>query len=840
MATLRALYRNGASTRIDTRMADISGNGDQGIWSQKPGLPRLDLIDTVFDSAFLTSNTLRLTIKNITNPSIKKRMIFYGDFYGAEEELSLNQLKSPYFTGSIRVVYEGDMNNPHSMREELSGINLPLNNLWDATWETLFRGNDKLIGGSASDYIFSYAGNDILKGGAGNDILDGGDGMDTAEYSDKTTAVRVTLNKASNATVYVNGVAEDTIKNIENITGGSGADQLTGDELSNTIKGGAGNDMLDGGAGNDTLDGGLGKDKLIGGLGDDTFIIDNELDTIEEKISEGIDHIKTSLIFIDLIDYGNVENLTYTGTSHASLIGNDINNKIYGGSGSDIIEGGGGSDELYGGDGMDLFIGFYLYEDDEIDGTYSDLTTEILEYEKNNSIDKMYGGKGNDIYALDSWVNIAKIFENENEGIDTILGSVTQFEPAYTIPANVENYINDTSISTNGIYQYITINGNNLDNIIQTTPDWSNYPESDNSELALRWILGNLMLLSVDETWVSYEKFFGFDGNDTLLGGAGNDFLDGGNDNDVLKGGRDKDILDGGTGTDTADYSDKTTEVKVTLNKSTNATVFVNGATEDTIKNIENVTGGSGADQLTGDSLANTLSGGAGNDTLDGGVGADVMWGGAGNDVYYVDNAGDQTNEAISASNAADAGGTDLVYSFVTRTLGNYLENLTLTGTAAINGTGNKLNNTLTGNSAANALNGGAGNDTLNGGLGNDILTGGTGIDYFDFTSVLNGTTNVDTITDFNRADDFIRLDNAVMAGLGATTGALTSAAFVSGAGRETAADASDRIIYNTSTGDLYYDADGTGNSAAIKIALIGTSSSRPALDHTDFLIILY
>ncbi len=179
-----------------------------------------------------------------------------------------------------------------------------------------------------------------------------------------------------------------------------------------------------------------------------------------------------------------------------------------------------------------------------------------------------------------------------------------------------------------------------------------------------------------------------------------------------------------------------------------------------------------------------------------------------------------------------------MVYSSVTRTLGANLEKLTLTGTAAINGTGNSLANTITGNSAANTLIGGAGNDTLNGSLGNDILTGETGIDYFDFTSVLNGTTNVDTITDFNRADDFIRLDNAVMAGLGATAGALTSAAFVSGAGRKTAADASDRIIYNTTTGDLYYDADGTGNSSAIKIALIGTSSSRPVLDHTDFLII--
>jgi Ca2+-binding RTX toxin-like protein len=212
------------------------------------------------------------------------------------------------------------------------------------------------------------------------------------------------------------------------------------------------------------------------------------------------------------------------------------------------------------------------------------------------------------------------------------------------------------------------------------------------------------------------------------------------------------------------------------------------------------------------------------------------MLGGAGNDTYFVDSTSDRVYETTttSSSNTTDAGGTDRIFSTVSLSLDAYngvrfVESLTLTGTAAINGTGNILNNTLTGNSAAN---------TLNGGLGKDILTGGTGVDYFDFTSVLNGITNVDTITDFNRADDFIRLDNAVMAGLGTRTGALSETAFFSGAGRTAAADASDRIIYNTTTGDLYYDADGIGSTAAIKIALIGTSSSRPVLDHTDFLII--
>ena len=329
------------------------------------------------------------------------------------------------------------------------------------------------------------------------------------------------------------------------------------------------------------------------------------------------------------------------------------------------------------------------------------------------------------------------------------------------------------------------------------------------------------------DTLSTIENLTGSDFNDTLTGsssantingGAGNDVINGGKGHDTLDGGAGDDSLIGGDGTDTASYASATGAVTVSLALTTAQNTV--GAGTDTLTAIASLTGSGFNDTLTGNAAFNTI---------DGGVGADVMWGGAGNDVYYVDNAGDQTNEAISAINATDAGGTDLVYSSITRTLGNYLENLTLTGTAAINGTGNALANTLTGNSGVN---------TLDGSNGNDILTGGTGGDYFDFTSVLNGTTNVDTITDFNRADDFIRLDNAVMAGLGVTTGALTSDAFVSGAGRMSAADTSDRIIYNTTTGDLYYDADGTGNSAAIKIALIGTSSSRPILDHTDFSII--
>src|SRR5207342_3387514 len=96
---------------------------------------------------------------------------------------------------------------------------------------------------------------------------------------------------------------------------------------------------------------------------------------------------------------------------------------------------------------------------------------------------------------------------------------------------------------------------------------------------------------------------------------------------------------------------------------------------------------------LTGNSANNILTGGAGYDTLNGGAGADTLRGGTGDDIYMVDNTGDSVTENTNE-------GTDTVQSAITYTLGSNLENLTLTGTTAINGTGNTLNNILTGNSA--------------------------------------------------------------------------------------------------------------------------------------------
>ena len=339
---------------------------------------------------------------------------------------------------------------------------------------------------------------------------------------------------------------------------------------------------------------------------------------------------------------------------------------------------------------------------------------------------------------------------------------------------------------------------------------------------------------------------FGYAENDTLLGEAGNDTLNGGEGDDQLDGGAGSDALNGGNGSD---------RYLITELTGGNDTVTDTGGTDDAL----------------------VWNSGASSNTY-----IDVSRGGVSTTnanlivKVYQDGVLKQTNTVVNqfsntASTATTISGTaptsaiegvyiaddDQYLKIVDGLTGTASDELivgtaganTLTGNAGIDfmfgGAGNDTLNggegddQLDGGAGSDALNGGNGNDVLVGGAGNDTLTGGAGVDYFDFTSVLNGTTNVDTITDFIRADDFIRLDNAVMAGLGTRTGSLSETAFFSGAGRAAAEDTSDRIIYNTSTGDLYYDADGTGNSAAIiKIALIGTSSSHSNLDHTDFLII--
>jgi Ca2+-binding RTX toxin-like protein len=246
--------------------------------------------------------------------------------------------------------------------------------------------------------------------------------------------------------------------------------------------------------------------------------------------------------------------------------------------------------------------------------------------------------------------------------------------------------------------------------------------------------------------------------------------------------------------------------------------------------------GGGGNDVLTGNASNDTLLGGAGNDRLNGGLGADYLAGGTGSDTYIVDDIGDTVVEAASA-------GTDVVQSSITYALTTDVENLVLTGTGDINGTGNVLANTLTGNSGNNMLRGNAGADTLNGGAGNDrliggegvdVLNGGAGSDQFVFTAAPLSA-NRDTIQDFVSGTDQLIFDRNIFTALSGS-GTLSPEQFGLGTRATTAAQ---RLLYNApatgTTGTLYYDADGSGTgSAAVAIA---TFTGKPALSASDIFI---
>ena len=240
-----------------------------------------------------------------------------------------------------------------------------------------------------------------------------------------------------------------------------------------------------------------------------------------------------------------------------------------------------------------------------------------------------------------------------------------------------------------------------------------------------------------------------------------------------------------------------------------------------------------GGDTIAGNGGNDTLEGGSGADVLNGGTGADTMYGGIGSDTFVVDNVGDKVFENPSE-------GIDLVKSSISYTLGSNVENLTLTGTA-VTGNGNSLANVMTGNGAANflfgfggndTLSGGAGNDELAGGLGNDRLTGGMGNDLFTFDTTLNAATNVDRILDFTHGSDTIGLSHTTVFTALSTLGTLDPTAFFAGTA---AHDADDHIIYDSTSGNIYYDPDGTGGQAQVLFAHVTAGTT---LTNADFLVV--
>ncbi|WP_438749570.1 calcium-binding protein [Pararhizobium sp. O133] len=314
------------------------------------------------------------------------------------------------------------------------------------------------------------------------------------------------------------------------------------------------------------------------------------------------------------------------------------------------------------------------------------------------------------------------------------------------------------------------------------------------------------------------DTFFGLGGNDVISGGAGNDILNGGAGADRLTGGLGNDIFYVNTQSDVViEAAGEGRADRVTASAS-----YVLSKTADIEVLRTTSAGGTAAINLTGNLMRQDITGNAGDNILhDGGKGAaDVMRGLGGNDIYRVFNAADSIVEGSAE------GGADRVMAAVDYRLGAgiHVEIVTTngaSGTAPVDLAGNEFGQQIIGNAGHNRLEGRGGSDTLRGFAGDDTFV-------FNTTP---GAGNVDTIIDFNPADDRFLLSDAIFTVL--APGTLASSAFRANTSG-LAGDADDRIIYDTATGKLFYDADGSDGMAGIALAVVAAGLG---LTHADFAI---
>jgi len=401
-------------------------------------------------------------------------------------------------------------------------------------------------------------------------------------------------------------------------------------------------------------------------------------------------------------------------------------------------------EDAIGGDGADSITG-------------NDLANVLRGMRGNDTLD---GGLGTDTLAGgagdDTYRNIGgdTIVEVQGEGTDTVesLGNVS-----IAAIANVENIVLVGAFAAratgNGLGNELTGNGSNnalfgrggSDTLIggagDDTLDGGNGSDTASYASTTLGIVGRIggLVTSVEagtDTLLAVENLTGGSGRDRLLGDSGANVLDGGGGVDTLRGGAGDDVYvvdqagdrvveSGGEGVDLVISS---------------VSFSLAGLQ---VENLE--LRGEGAIEGRGNALNNRLLGNAADNLLDGRAGADTMQGGAGNDHYVVDSAGDVVIEGKDAS-------ADVVSSSVAFSLqGIHVEDLVLTGGAAIEATGNGRDNLIVGNRSANLILGLGGSDTLDGGAGNDTLDGGAGADVFRFQQTSAGR---DTVRNFGAGVD--------------------------------------------------------------------------------------
>lgn len=508
---------------------------------------------------------------------------------------------------------------------------------------------------------------------------------------------------------------------------------------------------------------------------------------------------------------------TYTGSAGTDIVfGLTDNDLINGGAGNDFLEGGLGYNYLSGGLGRDTVSYADAAAGVEISlvtGRGSgvgirDTLNSIENLVGSNYDDFLYGNDGANRIVGGSGVNVINglggndlIIGGEDSdylaggaGRDVLIGDLGNDRLTGGPGADIL----DGGMGTNAAGYVDAANG-----VVVSLAD----PSINTGDAA-----GDLLVAIVDILGSAHadalygdanaNRLEGYIGADVLVGGSGNDELYGGRHDVNFSGGDEGDVLFGGDGDDRLD----------------------GGYGDDALF------GDDGNDRLDGGYGFDTLFGGEGDDDLSGGYYDDILCGGAGADILLGNNIG------IDWTNASDTASYETATVRVVASLLNRVNN---TGDAAgdqyfqiDNLLGSSFGDALAGDNQNNVIDGGAGNDFLRGYDGKDTLIGGAGRDSFVFNSSPNSSTNFDRITDFNVADDTIVLEARIFSAL--ATGALAANALKDIA--LGAKDADDRIIYNSATGILYYDADGSGT--AFGNAKFAVLTGSPAITAADFLVV--
>lgn len=599
-------------------------------------------------------------------------------------------------------------------------------------------GNDTFAGGTGHEYLEGLGGNDVLGGADGNDTLLGGDGHDHHD-------------------------------------GGAGDDLLAG---------GAGSDSFETGDGNDTVDGGAITDRIhytdLNSISyaDAAGAISLNLQTGEVAKASGIDHL-ANINFVTASAYDDA----LVGSDDAALL-----EQFEGGMGNDTIDGAGGWDEVAyttsaAGVNVSLAAG-KAFDDgfghvDDLAGIeavrgsgFRDTLTgdggaNVLDGQA--GADTMDGGAGDDTYVVDAAGDL--VIETAEGGVDSVHARVSSVLATFvehltlTGSAPINGTGNDAANSITGNAGANVLDGKAGADTMAGGGGKDSYRVDTAGDVIIETSTGGVDSVTASLSYVlgSFVENLRLSGVDAI-DGTGNQLansLAGNAGANVLDGMGGIDTMAGGAGDDTyiADHG----EDDIVESAGGGVDRAIASASYGLADFVENLKLTGTALHGTGNALANVLTGHAGSNLLDGRAGADTLIGGAGNDTYIVDDVGDRVVETAT-------GGMDLVDSTVSYILPEFVEGLVLSGTAALHGRGNALDNRIYGNAGGNLLDGGAGADVLMaggsadrlvGGAGADRLIGGGGADKFIFADVLDSTAAApDRISDFRRGTDRIDLSD--------------------------------------------------------------------------------